>query len=613
MFKSTFNLNLRAVPLPILTSKGRVYAIATLLFFNLPAVGVAASNSQTTTGSKLDGSIAQATPTLPRPDFQRPAPQPVEPPKPILPPSQEILPNTPTPNLPNQPTQPDNLPSITIRRFEVTGSTVFTPADFAQITAKFANKPLDFAQLLQVSSEITQLYVRNGYINSGAYIPGNQSFDAQGGTIEIKVIEGKVEDIVVTGTQRLDPNYIKSRIALGAGKILKIDRLIESLRLLQLDPLIKTIGTELVSGQQPGTSIVQLKVTETPNWQAGITIANNRTPSVGEIQAQISASQNNLTGIGDGLGIAYGKSEASNVLDFNYTLPLNPQNGTLRFQYSNSTSKVIESPFDRLDINSAGQDFGLTYRQPIMQTPSQEFALGATLARRETNTGYLASVIGERIPYPTPGADANGLTRVTAARFFQDYTVKDTQQVFALRSQISLGVNALGSTINTSSPDSKFLTWRGQAQYVKSLAPNSLLLVKFESQLADRPLLALEQLGLGGQDTVRGYRQDLLLADNGVIASAEVRLPIFAAAESKQVLQVVPFLDFGWGWNKPNNPNPNPTPNIISAGGLGLRYQGGDNFSAKLDYGIPFTSIDSVKRTGQEKGFYFSLNYNQSF
>ena len=605
MFKSIFKFNLLAT--------SSTLSIALLPIVNLPTFGFATTTSKPTTQSKLDGSLAQAVPTVPRPDFQRPAPQPSEPPKPLLPPSQEILPVTPTPNLPSQPVTPGELPTaIVIKRFEVTGSTVFTPADIAQITGRFSNRSLDFAQLQQVASEITQLYVRNGYINSGAYIPGNQSFDVNGGTIEIKVIEGRVEDIVVTGTGRLSPDYIRSRIALGANKPLKIDRLIESLQLLQLDPLIKSISTELVSGQQPGTSIVQLKITEAPNWQVGINIANNRTPSVGEIQSQISVSHSDVSGLGDAIGVAYAKSEASSVFDINYTLPLNPKNGTLRFQYSNSNSRVIETPFDRLDINSSGQDFGLTYRQPIIQTPAKEFALGVTLARRETNTGYLFSVVGERIGYPTPGADANGLTRVTAARFFQDYTVKDTQQVFALRSQLSLGINALGATINSSSPDSQFLTWRGQAQYVRALAPNSLLLVRVESQLADRPLLASEQIGLGGQDTVRGYRQDLLLADNGVIASAEVRLPIFTPADSKQVLQVVPFFDFGYAWNKPNNPSPNPNPSTIAAGGLGLRYQVSD-FTAKLDYGIPFTAIDTIKRTGQEKGFYFSLNYNRSF
>ncbi len=595
--------------------RGSASTISTLVIACTPTIGLAATAQRSIPPPADSGLLAQSAPTLPRPDFQRPAPQPTEPPLPTLPPSPEILPPPTPPTVPGQTTTPDNLPAtIVINRFEITGNTVLPPAEIAKITSQYTNKPLDFTQLLQVASEITQLYVKNGYINSGAYIPGNQSFDANGGTVEIKVIEGRVEDIVVTGTQRLDPNYIKSRIALGTGPVLKIDRLIESLQLLQLDPLIKSIGTELVSGQQLGTSIVQVNIKESPNWQTGVNIANNRTPSVGEIQTQIGVAQNNLTGAGDAIGVTLAKSEGSNILDFNYTLPLNPRNGTLRLQYSNSSSKVIEYPFNALDINSNGQDFGLTYRQPIVQTPDREFALGMTLARRETNTVYLRTFNdGQEIGYPSPGADINGSTRVSAVRFFQDYTRRDTQQVFALRSQLSLGLNVLGATTNTSAPDSNFLAWRGQAQYVRALAPNRIFLVKLDTQLADRPLLAIEQIGLGGQDTVRGYRQDLLLADNGVNATAEVRLPIFTPPDSQQILQVVPFLDFGLGWNQPNNPSLNPTPNTIASTGLGLRYQSGTDFTARLDYGIPFTSIDLNKRTGQEKGFYFSLNYNHSF
>jgi hemolysin activation/secretion protein len=595
--------------------RGGASTISTLVIGCIPTIGLAATADRSIQAQTDRGAIAQTTPTLPRPDFQRPTTQPTEVPVPTLPPSPELLPPPTTPSLPDRPTTSDNLPAtIVIKRFEITGSTVFAPAEIDKITSQYTNKPLDFTQLLQVASEITQLYVQNGYINSGAYIPGNQSFDANGGTVEIKVIEGRVEDIVVVGTQRLDPSYIKSRIALGTGPVLKIDRLIESLQLLQLDPLIKSIGTELVSGQQPGTSIVQVNVRESPNWQAGINVANNRTPSVGEIQTQVGISQNNLTGAGDAIGVVLGRSEGSSILDFNYTLPLNPRNGTLRLQYSNSSSKVIEYPFDRLDINSNGQDLGVTYRQPIVQTPDREFALGVTLAKRETKTVYLRTINdGQELGYPSPGADVNGSTRVTAVRFFQDYTRRDTQQVFALRSQFSLGLNAFGATTNTSAPDSNFLAWSGQAQYVRALAPNSIFLVKLDGQLADRPLLAIEQIGLGGQDTVRGYRQDLLLADNGVNASAEVRLPIFTPPDSKQILQVVPFLDFGIGWNQPNNPSLNPTPNTIASTGLGLRYQSGNDFTARLDYGIPFTSIDLNKRTGQEKGFYFSLNYNRSF
>ncbi len=553
---------------------------------------------------------AQPVPSFPNPSFQRPNLPNPEPQIPTLPPPEKLIPipnNQPQTNTPLT----DFSSKIVVKKFDITGSTVFSSSELQKITAPLTNRPIGFNQLLQAANQITELYAKNGYINSGAFIPGNQTFDAQGGTVKIEIIEGSVEDILVTGTQRLNPKYIESRVAIGASKPLKVDRLLESLRLLQLDPLIKNISTELAAGKEPSTSVVQLTVTENPTWRAGITAGNNRTPSVGELIAQASLSQSNLTGAGDSLALSYGRSEASNIYDINYTLPINPRNGTLKFQYSRSNSRVVENPFDRLDINGTAQDISVSYRQPLLQTTAQEFALGITIANRETNTGYLASVIGDRVGYPSPGADDNGVTRITAARLFQDYTLRDSQQVFAARSQLSFGVNTLDATVSPSSPNSNFVTWRGQGQYVRALAPNSILLLKLEGQIADRPLVALEQIGVGGQDTVRGYRQDLLLGDNGLLASAEVRIPIFTPADSKNVLQIVPFVDFGVISNQA--PNPNPKNDTVASGGIGLRYQSGDNFFAKFDYGVPFTSIDQPKRTGQEQGFHFSAGYSQSF
>jgi hemolysin activation/secretion protein len=68
----------------------------------------------------------------------------------------------------------------------------------------------------------------------------------------------------------------------------------------------------------------------------------------------------------------------------------------------------------------------------------------------------------------------------------------------------------------------------------------------------------------------------------------------------------------GWVNNKPGD-TPSPKVNTIASTGVGLRYQLGDNFNAKLDYGIPLSAIEGTKRTLQEKGFHFSLNYNRSF
>ena len=60
-------------------------------------------------------------------------------------------------------------------------------------------------------------------------------------------------------------------------------------------------------------------------------------------------------------------------------------------------------------------------------------------------------------------------------------------------------MGVLGATINRDEPDSRFLLWRGQAQWLRQLAPDTLVLLQTDMQLADRKLLGLEQFGIGGQ------------------------------------------------------------------------------------------------------------------
>ena len=126
-------------------------------------------------------------------------------------------------------------------------------------------------------------------------------------------------------------------------------------------------------------------------------------------------------------------------------------------------------------------------------------------------------------------------------------------------------------------------------------------------QLAGTNLVPLEQFSIGGADSVRGYRQDATLSDNGLFTSAEVRLPIFKVQEVDGLLQIVPFLDMGIGWN--SNGDEDPEDQTFIGLGLGLRWAMGDDFLARLEYGIPIINVDDNDETLQENGLYFSINY----
>ena len=537
---------------------------------------------------------------LPRqPDrTQPPSQEPISPPPPTpLPPPEQLL-ESPSSIPPNPQAIPGKVPeNIVVDRFEFEGNTAISSEELAAVTAPFTKKPISFAELFQARAAVTDLYLKRGYITSGALIPPQQ---LQGGVVKIQVIEGGLEAINVRGTQRLNPEYVRSRLRIATDKPLNRDRLLEALQLLQLNPLIQNISAELAAGTEPGANLLDVQVTEAKTFNVQIGLDNNRAPSVGTFRRRVQINQANLFGLGDGLNLGYSNTDGSNSIDLGYTLPINPRNGTLRFSYGITKSNVVEPPFDRIDIRSNSNYYELSLRQPLLQTPSQELALGLTATRQETDTSVL------EIPFPlSAGADDRGRTRISALRFFQEWTKRTSREVIAARSQFSVGLDVLNATINKEAPDSRFFSWRGQAQWVRLLAPETLLLLRADVQLADRALVPLEQFGLGGQESVRGYRQDILLQDNGALASAEVRIPIVRIPQWNALLQVAPFLDFGSAWTSSGNQNPDP--NILVSTGLGLQLQLGDRLSVRLDYGIPLVSVSSRKRSWQENGFYFSI------
>ncbi|MBD2294392.1 ShlB/FhaC/HecB family hemolysin secretion/activation protein [Anabaena sphaerica FACHB-251] len=518
-----------------------------------------------------------------------------------LPPLEELLPKPDTTPTTPQPSLGDIPGTITVTKFEVIGSTVFSQEELANKLKDFTNTPISFAELLKAKEVINELYLEQGYITSGAFIPPQELKD---GVVKIAVIEGKVESINISGLNRLRPGYVRSRLALATKAPLDQNRLLQALQMLQLDPLIANLSAELAAGSRAGVSVLEIKVREADAFSGQISIDNQRSPSVGSVRRQLQINHNNLFGFGDRFRVGYINTDGSNSLDdLSYTFPINPHNGTIGLSYSRTSTNIIEDPFNVLDIQSASRNYQLTYRQPLYQSPTKEFTMGLTASRQESET----TLLGEAFPL-SPGANDQGEVRISALRFFQEYTQRDSQQVFAMRSQFNLGINAFNATNNDTEPDSQFLTWRGQTQYLRLLTPDTTLLLRSDIQLSDRPLVALEQFSAGGQQSVRGYRQDYLLADNGLFASAEVRTAILRVPKWQTTLELSPFFDLGTVWNHSSSDVDIKQKTLFSVG-VGLRLLVGQNFNARFDWGIPLVNVDKTGNTLQENGLYFSIEY----
>ncbi len=559
------------------------------------------------------------------PDAPKISPQDINPPppSPSLPETPPTSPPSPEELLPFPSTSPGELlnteEKITVTEFTFTGNTLFTTEELNQkFTQDFTNQPLSLNRLLKIANDIAELYAEQGYNTSGAIISIPETTQQKGkGIVEIKVIEGELSEIIVLAKEdslKLNPDYIRSRLNLATSKPLNIYELQEALQLLQLNPLIDSISATLSAGTSREQSILEIKVTEADTFNIQVFADNNRSPSVGSFRRGSTITEANLLGWGDRLNLSYANTDGSDAFDLAYTVPINPQNGTLSFIFSDTTNDVIEPPFKDLDIESESNTYELSLRQPIIQNINRntrsfdEVALGISAFWRGSKSSF------ENDPAPlSPGAEADGDINIFALRFTQEWTRQNASSVLAFRSEFSVGLDALDSTTNEQIsgveriPDSRFFSWRGQTQYVYLLAPETLFILRGSLQIANDALFGAEQFSLGGFSTVRGYRQDTILTDNGFLASAEVRIPIIKGFSESGIIQIVPFIDYGKGWNKSTNTNPKPQ-NLASVG-IGLLWRE-DNFNCRLDYGIPLIDVDSRERTLQEQGLHLSLQWN---
>ncbi len=204
----------------------------------------------------------------------------------------------------------------------------------------------------------------------------------------------------------------------------------------------------------------------------------------------------------------------------------------------------------------------------------------------------------------TPGAE-NGFYKISALRWGFFRQTRSTSEVLILGSFLNVGLDIFGATHNSNLPDGKFVTWQSQARWIKAFGDNrnTQLVMNFKAQLTPDELLPSEQFVMGGIDSVRGYRQNLLIADNGFSGSIEGRIPLFDS-QSIGLLQLTPFFDIGTVWNNQSQEIESGT---LASLGLGLRWILNDFLQANFNYGVPLIAVKKRGNSLSENGWHFEV------
>lgn len=559
------------------------------------------------------GLAAAAGPAGAQP-FDRPAQE-----RPELPPFEEPAAERPELELPELP-EPERAlaggPRVVVRAIEIEGSTVFGDEDFRALLAPWVGRELGSEDLVAVRDAVTRLYVERGYLNSGAVVPDQ---DLEGGVLRIRVVEGRLVGIEVDGVRHYRPGVLRRRVALGAAVPLDVAKLEESLQILQQDPRIERVHARLRPGERPGDALLELRVEEARRWQVELGTDNWSNPAFGGVEGEVHARDENLLGFGDSLGARFRGGEGIWRVDAGYDIPVSARGTLVRVAGEFSDSEIVEKPFSELDIETRYYSARIGVEHPVYRTLRTQVRLGLSGDWRRARTRICAfeDILGGCDPFAFPGTGADeddGRTTVAALRLSQELVRRDQNQVIAARSLLSVGLPILGASDRDipagalglgglRQPDGQFVAWLAQLQWARRFEPWGVQAIfRVDAQLATDTLPSLERFPLGGHLSVRGYRENQLVRDQGVATSLELRIPVLPWEGRAGLFQLAPFADFGHATNRRN---PTPDPENLASVGIGLLWQRGP-VDASIYWGHQLVDVDTSGKL-QDHGVQFRV------
>ena len=498
-------------------------------------------------------------------------------------------------NLPSPLGLPDGIDSAVVTRVTFEGHRALSTAELEALAVPFLNRPVRGVDLEELRQRITRAYVDRGFVSSGAIIPEGA---LRGGELRIRVIEGQVSAVHLKGMGRLSPAYITSRL-IKAGDTLDVILLQERFRLLLADPLFERINARLIPDDALGRSVVDLDITRARPWQLTAFAHNHQAPAVGSAVVGLDGVLRNLSTWGDTLAGTLAHSRGGTTYDLSWTLPLGASPTTLTARVARSASSVVEEPLASLAIDSRVRTQEWTLAHPLLDSARLRLSLGLSHNERSNRT----LLDGE--PFSFVAGEATGTNHVRAWRFFQDLVLRNDRQVLALRSTFVSGRNNLpADPLLPEQPARDYRLWIGQGQGSMALGDDGRQVVlRGQLQHAQQHLVPLEQTSIGGRYTVRGYRENQLVRDNGWALSLEYHHPLSWGDAAWQRVVLIPFVDAGSAHDR------HAAAKRLSSAGLGLQWRGAD-LEADLFYARRLQSRTSDAHGDlQDHGIHVSLRW----
>jgi hemolysin activation/secretion protein len=426
-------------------------------------------------------------------------------------------------------------PCFTIHHITLDGTTLIDERQQQKLVQPWLGQCLDMARINELTNNVSDWYISRGYITSRAFLTEQ---DLRSGELRLAILEGKLEKIRMDGAPERE---LKMAFPGLQGKILNlrdIEQGMEQINRTRTTP----VQIEILPGTQQGWSVVHLTATPEFPLSASVSFDNSgqKGTSVGQINAGLTG--NNLLGLADSWFVSGGRSSAfSNAKDAqNFAAGVSVPYGYSLLDYSYSWNNYLST----IDNNgylwrSSGdtETHRVNLSHVLFRNGDIKTAVSLGLSHR-INRNYLDDILLE-----------SSSRRLTSLLFGLNHTQKMFGGVATFNPTFSRGMPWLDAESDGSKngdlPKAQFRKWSLNASFQRPVADNLWWLASAYGQWSPDRLYGSERMTIGGESSVRGFKEQTLSGDKGAWWRNELNYTLFTLPVIGQV-SALAALDGGW-------------------------------------------------------------------
>ncbi|MFA6320396.1 MAG: ShlB/FhaC/HecB family hemolysin secretion/activation protein [Candidatus Omnitrophota bacterium] len=439
--------------------------------------------------------------------------------------------------------------TFVLKDLKITGSTLFKPEELLPVYHKYIGKEVSFKEIDEIVEQIKEKYKARGYLTTTAYVPEQQ---IMGGVVEIRILEGKMGNLVIEGNKWFTKSLIEKYIHVKKNELLNINILQRDLLRLNQNTDID-VRTVIEPGDDPQASDITLKVEDKFPYHAGVGADDQGTRLTGKYRASAFARSTNFTANNDFVFYNSVASSDSAGQFVTYMVPIDTYGTKVGFDFSYFTSKIGREYRDYDIVGNTINYIPHVTGEIYLSENMQLFADAGLNIKANMKSVHSDTTVEEqlRIPY----------FRMDMARI--DSFLGGGQTIFSPEIDFSIGNGFLGASWEDNPKAARvgtcgfFFKYIHNLRRVQRMPWESYISMRHQLQVATHTLPSSEQFQIGGLSTVRGYPEGDYLADTAATLSTEWVFPMYFIPKDYKLpydntplrneIQPVVFVDLGGG------------------------------------------------------------------